>query len=499
MATDETVKALSSMHATLDNLDLSNEKTKNSVASITSSLESMKRDSKISGINSAVSGVATSIGSNIDKFSSGEPLEIASATLNLVGSVSQFAAFAGPIGEGIAAVAGPVCSLVSGILGFFGDKKKESPEQMLRRVMEDVIDRIGEAIKQAVDEIKTKIDEQFYKELKAEAAGELEIMSTLLSALMEYSKYETLSPQAIDQISDRDWFLDGLKFTGKLFDVINDLKYTKDKRTSQRLAQYLCIYCHIRTLHAFVLVLASTLLESNGVRDVATAFNAALNNQFDLDKSRLEVFGKAPSSDNETGYIYASIHCDLESEQQELIRKYREVSGCQPFEGHLVKLKSNGYYLHATSDAFDGLYLFGLNQVFGYPNGDFGNSIFRLFFGSSYKFKIYGVQHRKFLFSSDTPEADGRRLVYGSEVAINDNSDFTFHDKIHNDRISHFHFNQHLYIDTQGDLGNLWSPVMTNYVRKVYTKSGDPAIWSIEFLSFGNFKEKKRFAPFSKL
>jgi len=99
--------------------------------------------SKVDAISATADTVYTVVES-LDKLKSGDPGQVAIGVIDILGSVSQFAAFTGPQGMIVAAVVGPICSIVSSILGaiFLGDQDPpESDEAMLRRVMQELLDK----------------------------------------------------------------------------------------------------------------------------------------------------------------------------------------------------------------------------------------------------------------------------------------------------------------------------------------------------------------------
>ena len=55
--------------------------------------------------------------SSIDKFKSGDNIQIAQGIFNIIAEVSKFVMLAGPMGAAV----GPICSIVSCILGLFGN------------------------------------------------------------------------------------------------------------------------------------------------------------------------------------------------------------------------------------------------------------------------------------------------------------------------------------------------------------------------------------------
>jgi len=145
--------------------------------------------SKINGLANGLNAVLQSV----DKFKSGEPLEIASATMDIIGSI---AAFAGPYGQAFSAVLG----VVNIFMGMFGKKGPTQIEVMTNLIndqtellvgkIDDQTEILIETMKAlndaTVNSIVTSIEQDSWRDMINEMKGATNSLKTKKIHLEEY-------------------------------------------------------------------------------------------------------------------------------------------------------------------------------------------------------------------------------------------------------------------------------------------------------------------------
>ena len=76
---------------------------------------------------------------SIDKFQSGDIVDVINGIFDIVNGILAFASFPGPEGTVIAAIAGPLLSLIGSILSLCFGNKTESQEHMLHRIVTECL------------------------------------------------------------------------------------------------------------------------------------------------------------------------------------------------------------------------------------------------------------------------------------------------------------------------------------------------------------------------
>ena len=198
--------------------------------------------------------IAQSVVDNIDKFTSGDALDIASGAIGLIGTIGSVVG--GPAGPLIAGV----CGLIASILPLFGGNKGPSMAEM-----------IADVIKDALEDFK---DEAIYDSI-------LEATSTMkqqLSSLNAIAKTNggILSESEKSYLTQLDFENAGLGILAMLQNQIQRYKSVNEDKKSSRLAMYCYYYSMISLQKAIMLTLKCSLLRRNNMDGICAAVEACL-------------------------------------------------------------------------------------------------------------------------------------------------------------------------------------------------------------------------------
>lgn len=161
----------------------------------------------------------------IEKFDTGDTGEIISGVFDILGSLSQFAALAGPKGQIIAAIVGPFCSIISSLFGA-KPEPEESQEALIHRVVTAAL------------EIQTSDD------LRSSAAGVQKDLIEKMKYVQEFfDRADEMGELDRYFITDDSYVSAGSDFIGKLkYYIEKDMKTTDDE-TAKRNSIFISTYC----------------------------------------------------------------------------------------------------------------------------------------------------------------------------------------------------------------------------------------------------------------
>ena len=281
-------------------------------------MKSLKADSSkyIKGAEGIVK-VAQSVVDNMDKFTSGDALEIASGAIAIIGTVGGIVG--GPVGPLIAGV----CGLISSILPLFGGKKGPS--------LGEVVDNV---IREALEDFR---DESIY----AEVSGSLKEMTSHIAHLNGVASYNggKMSKDEKSFLTTLDFSTVGSKTLAELQTQLDKHKNTTDEKKGSRLAMYCYYYCMISVQKQVILTLQCSLLRGN---DMESIYAGVANYLYDaLPKEDQKVLGfisEFPESRDSWWMLYRCLHTSLEAPQRAMISAYRKQIGCSEMKGQLCSI-----------------------------------------------------------------------------------------------------------------------------------------------------------------
>jgi len=203
--------------------------------------------------NLASTTVATveAITKSIQLFQSGDPTKITMGALDILVQVSQFASLLGPQGVIIAAIAGPLCTIVSSLLGITLDPP-ESQEAMLKRVIEEALDEHEED-----DLMSTALG------VKAILIGKLRTVKLF------FEMSDMIGDNDKDYITDVSYTEVASEFLGKLSYYIKDGISADDAMKAGRTANFILAYAHIAYYRCQLLSMLSALYKADGKAQVS--------------------------------------------------------------------------------------------------------------------------------------------------------------------------------------------------------------------------------------
>jgi len=223
---------------------------------------------------------------SIDKFQSGDIVDVINGIFDIVNGILAFASFPGPEGTVIAAIAGPLLSLIGSILSLCFGNKTESQEHMLHRI-------VTECLKVQTDQ-----------ELQSLACGEMAKMNQNLVILKKLSEYPTLAPESLYTISQI--YSSGVGFLGRLWYFIELGMGSKDKNDASRTARLMYLFATIGFMQMAQLSLLSALYRKAGAVQLCEVTLAVQKDQAKTAYDRMLDIGKMPSERNHL--VYSQLH-----------------------------------------------------------------------------------------------------------------------------------------------------------------------------------------------
>ncbi|XP_066916723.1 toxin CfTX-A-like [Clytia hemisphaerica] len=233
---------------------------------ISKSIESLQKDLKdsekkakgnayINGANGVVQ-VAQSVVNNLDKFTSGDALGIASGALAIIGTIGGVVG--GPAGPLIAGV----CCLVASILPLFGGSSGPSMGEVLEKV-----------IKEALADFK---DEEIY----GQVLGSLRLMKPQMVELNGIAEKNggLLKESEKSFLTTLDFSTAGVEILGALQAQLDRHKDTTNETEATRLATYCYYYSMISTQKRLILTLQCALLRRNDMEAIYHGVKSYLDN-----------------------------------------------------------------------------------------------------------------------------------------------------------------------------------------------------------------------------
>nr|XP_047127827.1 toxin CfTX-A-like [Hydra vulgaris] len=337
--------------------------------------------------------IAQSVVDNLDKFTSGDVLDISSGAIGLIGTIGSVVA--GPAGPLIAGI----CGLVTSILPLFGGNKGPS--------MADVVYNV---IKDALEDFK---DESIYDGIIS-SADKIRLQLTSLNAIAK-TNGGILSDSEKSYLTQMDFENAGLEALATLQNQIQRYKSANEDKKSSRLAMYCYYYSMISLQKATMLTLKCSLLRLNNMDGVCAAVEACLNE--DLPKNGREVLdfiSDIPENRDSWWLLYRCLHTELSAQQRAILSQYRNYVKCAPMNGQLCQIyniyQSEYMYLANGDFAYDS----DRRRVFTWreKNKVDEQGLFRII-GSYDNCQIYGVYYGEYLYAADYPSSDGdRRNVF---------------------------------------------------------------------------------------
>jgi hypothetical protein len=331
------------------------------------------------------------VAGSIDKFESGDPTQIAIGVLDILAEVSQFAALAGPHGAIIAAVVGPVCSIISSLLGAGTGEPVESEEDMLKRV-----------VTQALSAARTN-------ELQDAATGVTEVLNDRVRDVRNYlSKADLLGSGDRDIIRDPDYKDGGNAFLAELGNYIKRNSVTDDHYVANGTAQVITSYTSIAFVRIQYLYMLSALIGGDETAKV-TAENTRIEAKDQLEDAQKllkDFFGRPGRSNN---VVYAKVFLQPET-TLDLIEGICNMN----FQGRLMAIyntKQKNYLQvsQSSADRSEAKTRF-VGSFTDLPN----NQKFIVFGINSNTVEIFSLAHAGYVYAAGyKPKDDDRRRVNG--------------------------------------------------------------------------------------
>lgn len=269
------------------------------------------------------------VAGSIDKFESGDPTQIAIGVLDILAEVSQFAALAGPKGAIVAAVVGPLCTIIGSLLGA-QEEPPESQEEMFKRV-------IDEALREQTD-----------NDLRSSALGvQKDMMEKMKTVQHHYDYADQLGQGDRDIIRDNDFISVGSQFLGKLKFFIERDTNTDDFKRAKTTAVLISTYAtiaYLRCQHLFML--ASLYGSDPDTRVTAKSTEAIAKLQRDGSRELLDFLQNMP--DDKTHKTYAQVRL----QPQSTLNTIQALSG-RRLLGTMMTIFNNKQLQYLTVDRTD--------------------------------------------------------------------------------------------------------------------------------------------------
>lgn len=328
---------------------------------------------------------------SIDKFESGDPTQITIGVLDILAEVSQFAALAGPKGAIIAAVVGPVCSIISSLLGAGTGEPVESEEDMLKRV-------VTEALSVAR-----------FQDLEDQAAGVTEDLKDKMRDVRNYlSKGDELGSGDREVIRHPDYRTAGNAFLASLGNYIQRDSVTDDHNVANRTAQLITTYTNIAFVRIQYLYMLSALIGGDETAKVtAENMRKEAEDQISDAKDLLRDFLRRPGSSNNV--VFSKVFL-----QPQTTLDLMEGICDMTFQGRLMAIyntKQKNYLQVSQSDS-------DRSEAKTSDQGPF-NSMpndkkFVVFGSTSSRVEIFSLGHAGFVYAAGyNPKDNDRRRVNG--------------------------------------------------------------------------------------
>ena len=362
-----------------------------SIKNLRKDVKSLKTESNkyIEGAEGVVK-VSQSVVDNMHKFTSGDPLEIASGAIAIIGTVGGIVG--GPAGPLIAGV----CGLVSSILPLFGGEEGPS--------MGDVVDKV---IREALEDFR---DESIY----AEVIDSLKEMTANIAELNGVASHNggKMSNEEKSFLTTLDFSIVGSRVLAELQTQLDKHKDTTDEKKCSRLAMYCYYYCLISVQKQVILTLHCSLLRRN---DMESIYAGVANYFFNVlpkeDKKVLAFISELP----ESGWwmLYRYLHTSLEAPQRTMISGYRKQIGCDEMTGQLCIIynEKQKEYLYTAENGM--AYDENRRSIFTWRKGTADSQMLFRIVGSRTNCEIYSVYFSEYLYAADyAPYDDDRRRVF---------------------------------------------------------------------------------------
>ena len=295
------------------------------IENVTESIENLKNevvkekkeDNKDIKAALGVVDVAQSIVDNWSKFTSGDPLEITSGAIGIIGAV------AGAVGGPIGLLVSGICGLVSAFLSIFGGNKGPS--------LGEVVDKV---IRRALEDFQ---DESIH----AQVIGSLKETTAHIANLNGIASYNDGQMTDVEKsfLTTMDFSTVGVETLGELQGQLDKYKLaTKDPKAS-RVVNYCYYYCMISVLKRIILTLQCSLLRKNGMESIhAGAANYLYNTLPKEDQKVLGFLSELPDQPNNHWWsLYTRLHSDLSQSQRAIIAGYLKQIGLE-MKGQLCRI-----------------------------------------------------------------------------------------------------------------------------------------------------------------
>lgn len=329
---------------------------------------------------------------SIEKFESGDPTQITIGVLDILTEVSQFAALAGPTGAIIAAVVGPLCTIMSSLLGAGTGEPVESEEDMLKRVVSEAL---------AVETFEC---------LQAEARGVTEQLSDNIRRTRTFLDMgDNLGSGDKSFILNMAGSDSGNSFLAKLSHYMKAT--TKDDKEAGRTAQLVTSYVNIAYVRLqYLYMLASLLGGDETSKGVAKDTQDEAEDLISDAKNVLQSFLRKPDVNNHVVYSKVYLEPLTTLDLMEGICKMKN-------EGRLMAIYNTKQknYLHVSQSKDDHSEAKTNNISVFYSMYD--DHKFVVFGSNSNKVEIFSVDHAGYVYADDyNPVDDDRRCVRGWKI-----------------------------------------------------------------------------------
>lgn len=333
---------------------------------------------------------------SIEKFESGDPTQIAMGVLDILAEVSAFAALTGPQGAIVAAVLGPLCTIISSLLGASTGEASESDEAMMKRVVTEALD-----VSQ-------------FEDLQARSDG---IMSDLIDRTLVVkgclSRADTMNPIEIAYFMQYSFSKAGREFIGELKSHIERDIESNDDKIADRTAKLITAYSSIVFVRCqFLYMLASLMGTRDDTESITIETVQLCERQKAAAKELLRPFLKRPTKSNYA--VYSKVY----SQPQSSFDMIQALCEERP-EGKLMKIyntKQKNYLQVEQHLGDDKDYRSWAAET--YHKANFSampiSTKFVVFRSDNGKIEIFSLAHAGYVYAAENNVVDGdRRRVYG--------------------------------------------------------------------------------------
>ncbi len=326
---------------------------------------------------------------SIDKFESGDPIEITIGVLDILAEVSQFAALTGPQGMIVAAVVGPVCTIISSLLGAGREEQVESDEDMLKRV-----------ITEALSVSK-------FQDLKDTSAGVTKELNERMSEVKIFlDTADQLGSRDRDRIVSDTYTYAGAEFLGKLKNHIQRDYVTDDHSVANRTAVLITAYASVVFVRCQYLYMLSSLIGGDPTaKSTALATMQIAEEQKAVSLELLRPYLNRPNDKNHV------VYSKLFSQSSSALDLIQGLCG-ERSQGKLMAIyntKQKNYLEVKKSDADRSEAKTSNQRKFH----EIPSSKKFVVFGRS-RYEIFSLDHAGFVYAAGyNPKDDSRRRVNG--------------------------------------------------------------------------------------